>query len=120
MNHQQRALPHDLLASAVPSRLDRPEMVGRGGWGSRKSEEPGEHGPCWPRSVRRRAAPHQLFRGEVAKGNPVLRFEHPDMTVYSQDGVPQDVAGVVMALTAVIRAVRWIAQQGGAITFPRS
>jgi len=42
------------------------------------------------------------------------------MTVYSQDGVPQDVAGVVMALTAVIRAVRWIAQQGGAITFPRS
>lgn len=52
------------------------------------------------------------------KGNPVLRFEDPSMVVYSQDGVPQDVTGVVMALNAVATAVRWIADKAGGVTLP--
>jgi hypothetical protein len=52
------------------------------------------------------------------KGNPVLRFEDPSMVVYSQDGVPQDFTGVVMALNAVATAVRWIADKAGGVTLP--
>jgi hypothetical protein len=51
-------------------------------------------------------------------GNPVLRFEHKDAVVYSQDGVPEDPTGVELALNAVVIAVRWIAEQGEAIKFP--
>lgn len=53
-------------------------------------------------------------------GNSVLRFEHPDTKAYSQDGVPSDVRGVELALTAVVTAVRWIVEMDGAITLPTS
>lgn len=62
--------------------------------------------------------PEDFFAATDTKGNPVLRFEHPDAVVYSQEGVPQDVTGVVMALKAVVIAVGWIADQGKAITLP--
>lgn len=54
-------------------------------------------------------------------GNPVLRFEHPDTLVYSQDGVADDVTGVVTALNAVVTAVDWIAdgERGEGITLPQ-
>lgn len=51
-------------------------------------------------------------------GNPVLRFEHPDALVYSQDGVPRNLTGVVTALAAAVTAVRWVASHGRAITLP--
>jgi hypothetical protein len=52
-------------------------------------------------------------------GNPVLRFEHPDTLVYSQDGVPDDVTGVVTALNAVVTVVACIAERGEGITLPQ-
>jgi ketol-acid reductoisomerase len=62
--------------------------------------------------------PESFAAAVDTSGNPVLRFEHPRTMVYSQDGVPEDVTGVIIALKAVITAVRWLAEQGGAIRFP--
>jgi len=63
-------------------------------------------------------APEGFTAAVDTSGNPVLRFEHPGTIAYSQDGVPQDVKGVVIALTAVVAAVRWIAEQSDVITLP--
>ncbi len=62
--------------------------------------------------------PEGFLAAVDSKGNPVLRFEHPSMVVYSQDGVPQDVTGVVMALNAAATAVRWVADQAVGVTLP--
>lgn len=62
--------------------------------------------------------PDHFVAAVDTSGNPVLRFEHPDTKVYSQDGVPSDVSGVVMALAAVVTAVRWVVKKGDAITLP--
>jgi hypothetical protein len=63
-------------------------------------------------------APDGFTAAVDTSGNPVLRFEHPGIKAYSQDGVPSDVSGVVMALTAVVTAVRWVVETSDAITLP--
>lgn len=62
--------------------------------------------------------PDRFVAAVDTKGNPVLRFEDPDIRAISQDGVPADTSGVEQALTAVVTAVRWLTDHGASATMP--
>lgn len=62
--------------------------------------------------------PEDFVAAADTSGNPVLRFEHPDAKFHSQDGVPADRQGLLLALNAAASAVRWVSEQGDAVNLP--